>query len=775
MLAISAGTPAAALAAAPGSVSGTVVDSSTQTGISGIEVQVQDTSGNFVANAFTAADGTYSVTNVPAGTYVVAFNPNQDADYVSQYYNGKSDITTADPVSVASGADTPNINGSLAPASGHITGTVTAATGGGPVANVSVEVQDSSGFFVASATTDANGNYTVEGLSTGSYVVSFQPPHGANYVAQFYNGKSNFNNANPVSVTSGATTANINASLATGGTITGTVTDASTHAPLANIEIDVFDASGSFCSDFFNQCGGFALTASDGSYSVTGLPSGTYFVEYVANGQNYITQYYNGKPSEQTADPVGVTAGSTTANINSGLAPGGQIAGVVTDSAGTPLPGVEVEALDSSGDFITAASTGADGTYTLRGLKTASYRVEFFPGNQYVSEYYNGASTLTAATPVPVTAGSTDSGINAALPPASAGGRISGAVTATSTGLPVSGVSVTIYDSGGNVVTGTSTGSDGSYTSPPLLGGSYKVGFSTSVSLAFQYFNGQSTLTAANAVAVAPGANTPGVNAQLSAGGTMSGTVTDASSHAALPSVGVDLLDSAGHVLDSATTGPDGTYTMGGIPTGSYHVEFVPFGASLSGGAPYARQFYSNKLTLSGSDTVGITAPSNTANINAGLIPLSSVTVPTPPTPTPPPPKAGPPTISGSSLTGIAKRKATLKFKLASGNNNAPKIKSFKVKAPGGLSFKKKGLKKGLKVTGAGKFSAKISHGRLVVTMKAAAAKISVKINSKAISVSKALAKKAKKHKVASLKVGVSVTDAKGKITSFTLKFKKPH
>jgi hypothetical protein len=131
---------------------------------------------------------------------------------------------------------------------------------------------------------------------------------------------------------------------------------------------------------------------------------------------------------------------------------------------------------------------------------------------------------------------------------------------------------------------------------------------------------------------------------------------------------------------------------------------------------------------------------------------------------------AGAPTASGASLTGLVSGKAKLKFSLAAGKN-APLIKSFNVKLPKGLSFISKGLKKGLKVSG--KYTAKISGGQLVVTLKTAESSVSVTVSSKALSVSKALSASVKKKKTKTLNASVGVTDAKGKTTSLTLAFAK--
>jgi hypothetical protein len=130
----------------------------------------------------------------------------------------------------------------------------------------------------------------------------------------------------------------------------------------------------------------------------------------------------------------------------------------------------------------------------------------------------------------------------------------------------------------------------------------------------------------------------------------------------------------------------------------------------------------------------------------------------------------GAPTISPGSLTGLAKGKPKLSFKLK-GGSNAPKLSSFAFSLPSGLSFISKQVAKGVKLGGAAAKSAKVSHGKLVVTLKSAAGSVSVTIGAKALKLSKGLLKKAKKHKLGTPKVKVTVTDAAGKSTKLTLVF----
>ena len=119
---------------------------------------------------------------------------------------------------------------------GSISGTATAVVVGGgcPVAggcNTSVTVQAFSlpgdAPVGSSVETDGSGNYTISGLAPGSYAVGFQR---AGFADQYYNDESSLAAANPVTVTSGATTTGINATLQppAPGSISGNVIAAGT-------------------------------------------------------------------------------------------------------------------------------------------------------------------------------------------------------------------------------------------------------------------------------------------------------------------------------------------------------------------------------------------------------------------------------------------------------------------------------------------------------------------------------------------------------------------
>src|SRR5207249_3168126 len=111
------------------------------------------------------------------------------------------------------------------------------------------------------------------------------------------------------------------------------------------------------------------LTNALGEYTVSGLASGSYKVEFSQRSGRgyYLAQDYNGKSSSSEADAVSVTAGSTSRSIDAALQPGGQITGRVTDaSTQAALANFEVCVFEAggSGFGVGCGRTNSRGEYT---------------------------------------------------------------------------------------------------------------------------------------------------------------------------------------------------------------------------------------------------------------------------------------------------------------------------------------------------------------------------------------------------------------------------
>jgi len=337
--------PTAIAAGGTGKISGTVTVAckcEVPKPLGNIEVTVYETGGSElpVEVATTNEHGEYTVEGLPGGSYRVEFSPGKSGlNYLTQYYNDKSTPAAAEPVKVVQGETTKDINAKMRP-SGEIKGTVTEYTGSEdiiPLQNIEVLVYEAgkSEFPVGVAITDEHGEYTVEGLPSGSYHVEFSPgKSGLNYVTQYYNDKSSLATAEPVKVLGAKATEGINAELQVGGEISGTVTDASTHAPLANVDVVAVGSDEAFA--------GVTNTNASGEYTILGLASGAYKIEFIklGSGSPYITpQYYNDQPSLASANPVTANQGSTTPGIDAALVRKEPVNTAAPVVSGTPAVG----------------------------------------------------------------------------------------------------------------------------------------------------------------------------------------------------------------------------------------------------------------------------------------------------------------------------------------------------------------------------------------------------------------------------------------------------
>jgi hypothetical protein len=309
-----------ALAAAAGSINGTVSAADGGAPIAGVRVcafELEEGELPFEEEIETCvhseASGSYAIGGLADGEYGVDFDAGSEGlNYIYQAWHEEDTRFDADPVVISGGGEVSGIDAELS-GGGSISGTVTGTPLGGPVGGIEVCAgpETSPGTEVCTHT-DASGDYEVVGLATDSYRVGFHAPEGVEFVEQFYSGEEKGYEADRVQVTVGSVTPNIDVALQEAGQISGTVTDATTHAALAGVVIEAFRdiPNGSFRVVF-------AGTGANGSYTIPLLTPGVYTVRFSPEPSlgNYADQTY----SCDKETPVTVSAGRVTNGVDGAL------------------------------------------------------------------------------------------------------------------------------------------------------------------------------------------------------------------------------------------------------------------------------------------------------------------------------------------------------------------------------------------------------------------------------------------------------------------------
>lgn len=270
------------------------------------------------------------------------------------------------------------------------------------------------------------------------------------------------------------------------------------------------------------------------------------------------------------------TTGTATTTATSGA-----ISGTVSSATGAVVHGC-VLAVDANGRSKTASTT-VSGAYAISGLSPGVWEVEFTGcGENYLSQWWPAQPSQVTAHPINVVAGHVHPGVDAVL---SAGGEISGAVTAagSSTGLG----SVCVYaepTAGGFLVSPSSavTAPSGAYTVAGLPAGGYLVGFvpcAAGLNRLTQWWTAQGGVTNASVITVKVGAVTTGISAALVAGGAISGTVRAGGKPVANVCVSAQSLAQPSDMWLASSqmygqTDASGHYVMEGLAPGDYLVGF---------------------------------------------------------------------------------------------------------------------------------------------------------------------------------------------------------
>jgi hypothetical protein len=391
----------------------------------------RDDSGDWVSRgtATSNSKGAYAIASLEPGDYIL----RAQGDATAAVFSGNV-ATLADATKRGVFASKTTTVSLVAGATGTAQGTIVGASGSklGGIRVTAYRLTASGGTFTAAERTGASviskadGTFSLAGIAPGAHTLRFEPPVGSVYGATFLGGSASPLTASMFYVSSGITTAGMDAALSPAASVAGTVKAAGSLASLADIAVALYPA-GSVPGDGREA---LAHTTSDanGHYAFDRLSQGSYVV-------------YAGSHT------VGDTARARTATTVSSLGFMEQRTLDLTlslkDAAGVhPTAGNNPVVVAPTGFQVGRTIAVSNGTWNVGGALTYSYRwyrdgrpIVDSDAQTHVLTPGDAGTTLTAR----VTARSFAQGSGSATSPASAVIQVAAAPVVTGGAPSVTG------------------------------------------------------------------------------------------------------------------------------------------------------------------------------------------------------------------------------------------------------------------------------------------------------------------------------------------------
>ncbi len=387
-------------------ISGTLYEEDGSTPITGTSISVslyrQDICGGkeWVKSVSTnTLDGTYIFIEVSPGTYYVKADP-YNANYLKEWWaqdSSQIEQNSAQSLIMNIGGSFTKINFQLDRGS-TISGKLYESDGITPIpiANLHLEVisGEPCGQFklsTYSVNIDAtNSSYTINGVPQGQYYIRAVHYNNSDYIDGWWalSGSSvSCDAAQPIVVSTGQNYLDKNFRFERGGKVSGTVyNNDGTAIVTTPIIVEVW--SGDPCGNRM-YIKNSNTNISDGTYSVNGLPSGTYYIKTYSynskdgdntNDQFYINEWWNSQGGNyqcSSAETISIVGQEEISNKNFQIDIGGLISGTIFGEGGEPLicdsSYVQVFSGEPCGIYQPINNVNVDnhtGNYVIKGVPT---------------------------------------------------------------------------------------------------------------------------------------------------------------------------------------------------------------------------------------------------------------------------------------------------------------------------------------------------------------------------------------------------------------------
>ncbi|MEU1973095.1 carboxypeptidase regulatory-like domain-containing protein [Microbacterium sp. NPDC019599] len=302
---------------AGGSLSG-IVTGRDDLPLAGATVSLSRDGEGWIADAHTDETGAYRFTRLAGGSYTLQFAPrpklhfNSPPGHFSEWWPDSPEKSGREWFSIQAGRHLDGMDAALTPEA-MIQGTVAGSDGDGVQAGVRLySVEDGRHTFIESAYVLDDGRYWLDELRSGTYTLKFTE---SNHLDQWWGGAAEEGLAETFEVATGESLTGMDAALAAGASIGGTVTGPD-GAPVRSAVAFFYKVTPTGPVYFTNRG-----IDDSGRYYLGGLTAGVYTVRFSASATALAEEWWNDSPSAEGAQAITIADGEPATGIDAELQP----------------------------------------------------------------------------------------------------------------------------------------------------------------------------------------------------------------------------------------------------------------------------------------------------------------------------------------------------------------------------------------------------------------------------------------------------------------------